>query len=189
MHNSGDGNSLWMLRWLQQRQMCDTHVDIYTYICIHCGYWGFKSSKYTTSHIHCFFKTPKWNISVFFQIHLEFGCFSFGHAFGLPPSTPLPRRRATWWSHCACVIDDGVTDHGCYQTYVPRYSGCLQYGSLIVHRSMSHTSGIVTSHRSAAMRCYNLLYIWVKMSRVFQCTNNTNLQRGWSDLAMVSLFQ
>ena len=67
---------------------------------------------------------------------------------------------------------------------------CLQYGSLIVHRIMNHTSGIVTSHyRSTAMCCYNLLYICVKMSRVFRCTNNTNLQRGWSDLAMVSLFQ
>lgn len=28
---------------------------------------------------------------VVFQIHLEFGCFPFGHAFGLPPSTPLPK--------------------------------------------------------------------------------------------------
>lgn len=92
MHNSGDANGFWMLRWLQQRQLCDyTPVDIYTYICIHSGYWGFKSSKYQTCHIHCFFKTAKWNISVFFQIHLDFGCCSFGHAFGLPPSTPLPK--------------------------------------------------------------------------------------------------
>lgn len=35
MHNSGDANGFWMLRWLQQRQLCDyTHVDIYTYVYI-----------------------------------------------------------------------------------------------------------------------------------------------------------
>ncbi len=99
------------------------------------------------------------------------------------PSSTLPRRPATWWSHCAFegawrpsvslpnnkggVLNDGVMNHGCYQTYFPNVMDVCSMGHWLYTKSW--VIPVVWSHHIGRLQYVAIyIYIYIYLSQMFK---------------------